>query len=457
MGTYSLTLTGRQVSSTIAITKIYEAVGTMTFDGTSAVTATVVSNTNSAAGVAQTLSGTYTIPANCVGTLNFTTGDTASYTLIPYNSGKDYVITGSDATYELSGSGGPQPTSCVTSTFSGIYAFSGTGFTLSSGAIAGANDISGLLEFDGAGTVTGNWSIANNGSTATADTVTGQYTAAANCTGTATVKDPNGIAYTLSFVASTAAGADAALLGATATNMFTSTMHSTFTNPGLAVANAAGVSGGTPPGSLFSIYGSDLATNVGQPTSNTYPTLLANASVTVNGELAPLSYVSPTQINAQMPLNTVPGVATVIVTNGTTVSNSVAATVPATAVPGVFIYGSNRAVAQNFPSYALNSNSAPAPVGSTIIVYFTGGGPIQPGCTLTTGKAAPTNITCPISETATATIGGVDANIGFIGLAPGFVGTYQANITIPTIAAGTHNLIINVGGTNSNTTVIATK
>ena len=77
-GTYSLTLTGRAVSSTLAFTGEYQAVGTITFDGTSAVTASLIANTNAAPGVAQTLKGTYTIPANCVCTLNITSGDTAS-------------------------------------------------------------------------------------------------------------------------------------------------------------------------------------------------------------------------------------------------------------------------------------------------------------------------------------------------------------------------------------------
>ena len=93
------------------------------------------------------------------------------------------------------------------------------------------------------------------------------------------------------------------MVGSTATEMFSGTGHSTFTNPGLAVANAAGVSGGTPPGSLFSIYGTGLATSTAQPQTAPYPITLGGASVTVNGESAPLSYASPTQINAQMPLD----------------------------------------------------------------------------------------------------------------------------------------------------------
>lgn len=423
-------------------------------------TATLVSNSNKAPGLAQTLAGTYTIPSNCVGTLNITGGDTATYTLIPYSNGNDYLITGSDAAYILTGSGGPQPSSCFTSTLSGVFAFSGNGFSLVSGGITAANDISGLLQFDGAGAIAGNWAVATNG-TSTPATVSGTYTvSAASCTGSATVKDANGVAYTLSYVMTTAEGSDFALVGASATEMFTSTAHATFGNPGLAVANAAGVSGGTPAGSLFSIYGSGFSTTNGQEVTAIWPTTLANASVTVNGEPAPLYYVGPTQINAQMPLDIAPGFATVIVKNGSTstavVSNSVAATVPATANPGVLIYGSNRAVAQNLPSYTLNSTSAPAPSGSYIVVYFTGGGPVQGGSALVTGHATPSTVTYPLTETYSATIGGINAPIVFIGLAPGFVGLYQADIQIPTLAAGSHNLILTVGGTASNTTAVST-
>jgi uncharacterized protein (TIGR03437 family) len=156
-----------------------------------------------------------------------------------------------------------------------------------------------------------------------------------------------------------------------------------------------------------------------------------------------------------MPLDIPPGVATVVVTVGTNVSNAVAALVPATAVPGVFIYGSNIAVAQNYPSYTLNSSAAPAPAGSVVIVYFTGGGPVSNAGALKSGTATPNN-TYPVTETATATIAGVNATVEFAGLTPGFVGLYQANIVIPAVAKGGHTLVLNVGGTNSNSTTIYT-
>lgn len=453
-GTYSLSLTGRAVNSAVVLTNAYQAVGTITFDGSSAVAATLTANTNQSAGAAQTLTGTYTIPSTCVGTLNFTKGDTASYTLIPYNTGHNFIITGTDATYLLTGSGNPQPVSCPASTVSGSYVFSGNGFGLSAGAVGGTNDISGLLQFDGAGGVIGNWSIATSGG-ATPDTISGKYTVSAACVGSATVTDPSGLGYTLTFAVTSADGANIALVGATSSNMFSSNGHSTFTNPGLAVANAAGVSGGTPPGSLFSIYGSGLSTGTAQPTSTTYPTTLGGASVTVNGEPAPLSYASPTQINAQMPLDITAGVATVVVKVGTAVSNAVAATVPATAVPGIFVSGANRAIAQNYPSYITNSPTTPAPAGSVIIVYFTGGGPVQGGSVLVTGHAAPGQA-FQVTESVSAMIAGVAATVDYAGLTPGFIGLYQANIVVPKIGAGDHNLVITIGGTSSAAALVST-
>jgi uncharacterized protein (TIGR03437 family) len=462
-GTYHFDLTGRDVAGTVALTKSYQSTGTITFDGISKVTATLATNTNSAPGVPQTLGGTYAIPSNCVGTLNFSTGDTASYTLIPYDGGLDFSIVGEDATYELTGGGDQQPSTCPASTLSGTYAFSGNGFALATGAITGVNDISGLLVFDGVSAITGNWSISTSGN-ATSDSVSGTYKLSSGCTGSATVKDPNGVSYALSFSISSPTGSDLTVLGATATNMFTSTAHSIFTNPGVSVANAAGVTGGTPPGSLFSIYGTDLSTNNGQAITTNWPTSLANAVVTVDGEKAPLYFVSPVQINAQMPLDIAPGIATVVVTNGSTASNSVAVPVPATAQPGVFIYGANRAVAQNLtivqgvPTYTLNSTAAPAAAGSYIVVYFTGGGPVQGGSSVVTGQPTPGGSALfTLLENFSATVAGVASpNIPFIGLTAGLIGVYQADIQIPAIAAGTHNLILTVNGVASNTTTIST-
>jgi hypothetical protein len=101
------------------------------------------------------------------------------------------------------------------------------------------------------------------------------------------------------------------------------------------VSHDPGLSAGTTGAPAAGAARVGFSTTNGQEVTAIWPTTLANTSVTVNGEPAPLYYVSPTQINAQMPLDIAPGYATMIVKTGSTVSNSVAATVPATANPGI--------------------------------------------------------------------------------------------------------------------------
>ena len=454
-GTWSVDLTGRSVTSAGAFSKIYYGVGTATFDGVSNVTFNLTTSTNQAENVPQTLSGTYTLPSNCLGTVAITTGDTASFTLIPFNNARNFTLTGQDATYSLVGSGTEQPSACVTASLSGDFVFNGNGFSIASAAITGVNTVGGLLHFDGAGSVSGTWATAANNALTPA-AVTGHYTVSPSCAGSATISDGSGNAYSLVFIFTSADASNFSVLSASSASLFSATGHSTFTNPGLAVDNAAGIAGGTPAGSLLSIYGFNMAAGVAQPTTLPLPTTAGNVTVTVNGEAVPLVYVSGTQINAQMPLDAQPGIATVVVKSGSTLSNAVAVPIPANAVPGVFVYGNNHTVAQNLPSYAVNSPTAPAAVGDFVTVYFTGGGTVQGQNTLSSGHATP-NALFPVTAPYSATIDNVTATLQYVGLTAGFAGLYQANVMIPNVPAGQHPLVITIGGVASNTTTISTK
>ena len=450
-GTYYLVLTGRNVNSSTALSASYEAVGSATFDGEGNVTFRLTANTNLTQGVSQTLMGEYNPGSNCLGTLNIAAGDNAAYTLIVYNQGKNFTITGQDATYALTGSGGLPPSSCPASLLSGTYAFNGTGFALSSNAISGVNSISGLLQFDGRGDITGSWSIATSG-VATSDTVSGLYSMNSACQAAATVKDPSGTSWSLSLTMTSVNGADFSMDAANPQMEFAANGHSTFTNPGLELVNSAsGVASGTPPGSIFTLNGMNLASSLAPATKLPLPDVLLSTTVSVNGENAPLFYVSPTGIQGQMPLDIQPGVANVVVTNPQGMSNTVAVTVPGTAVPGIFLQApGTQAVAVEYPEQTLNTAAAPASVGDIIVAYFTGGGPVTASGPLVTGAGSPLGIS-PITETTNTsiTVAGVKAVVNYIGLTGTLVGLYQANFVVPKVAAGVRKLVITIDGQSS--------
>lgn len=456
-GSYFLVLTGRNLNSSNALSAAYQAVGNATFDGGGNVTFQLSENTNLLAGVSQTLTGKYTLLSNCTGNLSITVGDNASYTLTVWNQGKNLSIVGQDATYVLTGTGGPQPPSCVTSLLSGSYAISGNGYGLSSTAVNGVNSVSGLLKFDGRGGISGNWSTTTN-QAASPVTISGTYSINAACQATASVPDSSGATWALTFTMTSTDGSGFTVDGASAAAQFSASGHSTFTNPGLAVANAAsGVSSGTPAGSIFALYGVNLATSLSSATKVPLPGSLLSTSVTVNGETAPLFYVSQTQINAQMPWDVPAGVANVVVNTASGMSNTVAVAVPAAAVPGIFVqFPLNQAVAVEYPELTTNTAVAPAHVGDTVVAYFTGGGPVQPSGPLVTGAYSPLGESpvIQVSDT-TVTVAGQPATINYIGLTGNLVGVYQANFVVPKVAAGDHNLVITINGKASAATTLS--
>jgi uncharacterized protein (TIGR03437 family) len=459
-GTYYLTLAGR-LTSAGAVSKILASNGAATFDGQSKVTFTVTSNAVNGSqvfGTPITYSGTYTVQSNCQGAINITSGDAATMELVAYSVNAttlragSFTFVGTDATYAFSGGGSAQPTACAVSTLSGTWPFTGTGNSLSGPNDTGLLDMAGVLQFDGQGNVTANWAQVSNTATSTVS-ATGTYSVSAACLGTLSLTDTAGNKYASAVSVYGTAGANFAWVLTTPQLIWTGTGRSAFVNPGEAVDNtASGSPNQTPAGSVFSIYGSDLATKADQPTNIPLPTTALTTSVTVNGELAPLFYVSPTQINAQMPWDTKPGVATVIVKNGSATSNAVVVTVPQTGTPGIIVYGNNRAVVVNSDNVTVNSPTTPAKVGDEVTVYFTGGGPVVGG-TPATGTPSAANLVVP--QPYTVTVSGNDATVDYIGLTPGGIGLYQCNFVVPKVSAGDHPLVIMIAGQASNNPLLA--
>jgi uncharacterized protein (TIGR03437 family) len=214
------------------------------------------------------------------------------------------------------------------------------------------------------------------------------------------------------------------------------------------IVNAAGFQAPVAPGSVISIFGTSLAASSTGAPGLPLPTTLLGTSLLVNGRIAvPLFYVSPGQINAQLPYETPVGSATLTVNGSAPVSFAVAAS-----APGIIVYGTNRAVAVN-QDYSVNAPDHPALVGGWVTVYMSGEGAVNP--VVASGAASPGNPVALPMLPVTATIGGQPADVLFAGLAPGGVGLFQVNLRIPALASGDYPLIVTVGQARSNAPLLA--
>jgi len=219
------------------------------------------------------------------------------------------------------------------------------------------------------------------------------------------------------------------------------------------IVNAASSLPAIAPGTLIAIYGTNLATSVVQADKTPLPTSLGGSSVTIDDVKVPLLFVSPGQINAQIPYETKVGTVKLAVQLGSASSAPVDLPVAATG-PGVFTpLTSTHVLALNLADSTLNSAQNPARPGQYVTAYLTGQGAVQPAAP--TGDAAPSDpLSFPVAPVLVK-IGGKAATLQFAGLAPGFVGLLQMNILIPDVPAGELPLEVSVGGVAAQQTTIS--
>jgi len=214
------------------------------------------------------------------------------------------------------------------------------------------------------------------------------------------------------------------------------------------VVSAAAFGGFTSiaPGSWIEIYGSNLAADTrGWATTdfngNIAPTSLDRTSVTVGGQQAYVDYISPGQVNVQVPSNVVTGQQQIVVTTAVGASAAYTITVNATepgmlAPPSFVIGGKQYVVAQftDFATYVLPVNaipgvpSRPAKPGDTMIIYGIGFGPVGG---VTAGQIAPASSAVAIPPQIF--FGTSLASLSYAGLTPGSVGLYQFNVVVPNV------------------------
>jgi uncharacterized protein (TIGR03437 family) len=192
------------------------------------------------------------------------------------------------------------------------------------------------------------------------------------------------------------------------------------------VVEGAGFSQGRPlvPGGIISLFGSNLAPSIGEAATIPLERNLLGTRVRIGNQDAPLYFVSPGQINAQLPFEAVPGQSVVIVVNvnGRLTTPQLYQISPAQ--PGIFI-GSNGAAVLDEAFQPVTPQN-PARIGRVIQVFANGLGFTDPP--VGSGEAGfASGVEIPVS----VTIGGVAATVQYAGLAPNFVGLYQVNAVVP--------------------------
>ncbi len=235
---------------------------------------------------------------------------------------------------------------------------------------------------------------------------------------------------------------------------------------GVVSAGAFGGFSSIAPGSWIEIYGTNLAAD-----TNTWdnfftginaPTTIDRTSVTIGGQSAFIDYISPGQVNAQVPSNVLTGTQPIVLTTAAGASAvyniTVNATRPGMLAPPSFVVGGKQyVVAQHADgTYVLPPNaiagltSTQAKPGETIVIYGVGFGPVIPN--IPAGQIVQFNNSLALQMQLS--IGGAPATLGYFGLAQTNIGLYQFNVVVPTIPDNdAAPLTFTLGGTSGSQTL----
>jgi len=193
-----------------------------------------------------------------------------------------------------------------------------------------------------------------------------------------------------------------------------------------AAINGASFSPPCTAGSFCSLFVTGLSVVTAQNGPLPLPTMLSGTQVLVNGTPAPLTYVSSSQINFQVPWDAAIGTAVTFQVIGPQ-GSSPAVIMPLFVAPGLF-QSNGYVIAQRSDSSAVVGQlGSPVTGGDVIVVYATGLGPVN--CPVVTGQG--NQAACNTTQTPVVMFNNQQAEVLYSGLTPGFPGLYQINLVVP--------------------------
>ncbi len=213
------------------------------------------------------------------------------------------------------------------------------------------------------------------------------------------------------------------------------------------------------PDSIVAAFGAKLATGTALATTLPLPTTLGGTTVRVNGQLAPLFFVSPGQVNYVIPSGLAAGAATVVVNVGDG-SVSQGAVQIAAAAPGVFTANANgigvlAAVAIRVAANGAQTIEAVAQAGAGQQVprpldLGPEGERVFLSLFLTGVRGVPDpNGDNNVRENVRIVIGGIEAQPDYAGRQGTLAGLDQVNVEIPRSLIGRGRVNLAVTATNA--------
>jgi len=210
-------------------------------------------------------------------------------------------------------------------------------------------------------------------------------------------------------------------------------------------------------GEVLVLYGQAVGPEIAAPgrvdDSGKLMTSLAGVEVRFDGIPAPIYVGDYYQITVQVPYEVAGKTTTKIqATNRGIPSNEISVPV-VDALPGIFNTTASliEALAAN-QAGTLNSRTAPAPMGSIVMLYVSGAGQLTPAAETGRPASGLAQTVLPVS----LTMAGEDSEILFSGVAPGTVGVVQVNARVTgTLPTGTTSapLVLTVGSRRTTTAI----
>jgi len=225
--------------------------------------------------------------------------------------------------------------------------------------------------------------------------------------------------------------------------------------PYIAPAGVMNAAGTTPqaavaPGGIISIFGVNLTAETIVAPEGMLPQTLGGLTVRVAGRLLPLFFVSPGQINAQIPDDLAPGDQVLSITPAGLPDVRAPFKVVRNA-PGLFAVAGGQAMAIHEDGSPVTAD-APARAGELLTVYGTGFGPAE--------RSRPEGFPIP-QATSYAMVDGVTVQVGEASIAAekafavaGRCGIDAVQFRLAGAITGTVTLRLSINGADSNTLVL---